>query len=136
MGEVRPHPIFFEYKKVILKRKKDHSQETANLLILVPKHQLKWQENSDGKVELLKPKFSNERVQHIFSKLMKQTHFKIKLDGLGSTVWKLIDGKKTVEEIGIELQRQFSDEVEPVYERLGQFIGQLHRSKFISIHNL
>ena len=118
------------------KRKKEQAEDSINLLTLVPIRQLEWQENSEGNVELLKPKFSVERVQKMFSKMMKQDHFKVKLDKVGSAVWKLIDGKKTVKEIGVELQNQFGADIEPVYDRLGQFIGQLHRSKFISIRNL
>ena len=109
----------------MIKRKKEQTTDSINLLTLIPNRRMEWQENSDGKIELLKPKFSIDRIQKFFSKMMKQTHFKIKLDDVGSSVWKLIDGKKTVEEIGGELQQQFGADIEPVFDRLGQFIGQL-----------
>jgi hypothetical protein len=57
------------------------------------------------------------------------------LDDIGSSVWKLIDGQKTVELISKEIQAKFGVKIEPVFERLGEFIRQLHQKKFITFNN-
>ena len=61
---------------------------------------------------------------------MKQT-YRIKLDEYGSAVWKLCDGKRTVVQIGDELQKKYGKSVEPLYERLAIFIGVLKREGLI-----
>ena len=67
------------------------------------------------------------------SPFLKKDYFSVKLDELGSSVWRLCDGEHTVEEIGKELARQYGPEIEPIYERLATFLIQLFKGKFIEI---
>lgn len=107
----------------------------TNLLDLIPKKLLQSKENDDGTITLLKPKFQNKFMKKYVLPRMKKPNFKIKLDEYGSFVWKRIDGQKTVEEIGKDLKDNFSEQVEPVYERLSVFIHSLVRYKFIEFKN-
>ena len=74
-------------------------------------------------------------VKHILPRL-KSPHYKIKLDDIGSFIWGLCDGKKTVKEISGKLKEKFGDKVEPLYERLGAFFQNLEKNKFITFRNL
>ncbi|NOZ62063.1 MAG: PqqD family protein [Calditrichaeota bacterium] len=107
----------------------------VNLLDLVPKRLLQFQENEDGNVTILKPKYRNKLMQKYVLPRMKKPHFKVNLDEYGSFVWKQIDGEKTVEEIGKQLKENFSEKIDPVYERLSVFIHSLVRYKFIEFKN-
>ena len=114
------------------KRTKNRNNPPENLLTIIPKHETEWQETNEGKVSLLKPKIKNPRFLKFFSNWTKQTHYYIHLDEIGSSTWKLIDGHRTVETIGLELHKKYGADIEPVYERLAEFIRQLLRSKFVS----
>ncbi|MCK5740140.1 PqqD family protein, partial [bacterium] len=57
---------------------------------------------------------------------MKQPHFKVSLDEFGSHIWEQIDGKRTIGEIGENLQEAFGEKVEPVWNRLTKFFVQLN----------
>ena len=77
----------------------------------------------------------NDRIRRFIEKRNKAAYYRVHLDEIGSSVWKLIDGKRTVEEIAKEMHLKFGSEIEPVYDRLGEFIQQLHRQNFISFKN-
>lgn len=62
---------------------------------------------------------------------MKNPYFRIKLDEIGSAVWEMCDGEKTVREIGECLHQRFKDKIEPVYDRLAVFLQTLERNRFI-----
>lgn len=101
----------------------------ANILDLVPKKTMKWKRGD--KVSIVVPRARNIIGKHFIDALgMKQT-YRIKLDEYGSAVWKLCDGKRTVVQIGDELQKKYGKSVEPLYERLAIFIGVLKREGLI-----
>jgi len=74
-------------------------------------------------------------VKHILPRF-KSPHYKIQLDDIGSLIWSLCDGRKTVKEISRKLREKFGDKVEPLYERLGTFFQNLEKNKFITFKNL
>jgi len=97
---------------------------------------IKWSETKDGKIDLLTPKIKSEKIRRFFKKQEEPDYYKVHLDDIGSSVWKLIDGQKNVEAIAREIHSKFGTKIEPVYERLGEFIRQLHQKKFISFENM
>ena len=108
----------------------------VNLLDLIPKRLMKFEESSDGLITIFKPKFENKfMVKHISSRL-KSPDYKVNLDQFGSFVWKQCDGKNSVEQIAALLKQQFQDDVEPIYERLSLFFQSLAQYKFIEYKNL
>jgi hypothetical protein len=62
---------------------------------------------------------------------MKRPYFKIKLDDVGSYIWELCDGKKTVKDVAECLQNEFGEKVEPLYDRLALFLQSLEKNHFI-----
>ena len=106
-------------------------ERNINLLKLRPVRSIGWKEENEL-VVLLKPKFKHPFFKKLFLPRMKNPFFKIKLDSVGSFTWKLCDGSLTVEKIAKSMKHKFGDDVEPLYERLAQFLQNLEKNKFIS----
>lgn len=105
----------------------------VNLLDLTPVRQLESEDGPDGRVTLLKPRFTNRLLVRYFQPRFTRPHFRVNLDQFGSHVWNRIDGSSTVREIGVSLREAFGEEVEPVYQRLGLFCRQLAANRFIRL---
>ena len=54
---------------------------------------------------------------------------------MGSFIWSLIDGEKTVYDIGEAVKEHFGDECEPLYERLVKYFEILSGYGFINWKN-
>ena len=118
-----------------MKKRKVENPE-VNLLELIPDQNIQSEKTDDGFYVLLKPKYSHPWfVKNVLPRL-KNPYFKIKLDDIGSFIWTLCDGQKTVEEIGRKMKEKFGDRVEPLYERLGTYFQNLEKNKFITFKNL
>jgi hypothetical protein len=114
-------------------RKTSTPPEEVNLLELVPSRTMKWESDEKGLVILLKPKFQSRLLLRHLIPRMKNPYFKIKLDKIGSHFWAQCDGRRTIREIA-ELQKQkFGEEVEPLYERISQFLQTLQKNRFITL---
>ena len=66
---------------------------------------------------------------------LKQPDFKVNLDEIGSFAWQRMDGKRTVSQIANLMKTEFGDRVEPVNERLIQFITSLSKHGFIRLYH-
>jgi len=106
-------------------------KHNINLLKLIPVRSTDWKEENEL-VVLLKPKFKHPFLKKFFLPRMKNPFFNIKLDSVGSYTWKLCIGSSTVEEIAKSMKHKFGDDVEPLYERLAQFLQNLEKNNFIS----
>lgn len=117
-------------------RMKITGRKKENYLDYVPRHNtlFPWKEAENGTVEIRMRNLglTNRIAQKFFKKPAVST---ISLDELGSFIWKEIDGKKTIYEIGILLKQRFGDRAEPLYERLSGFTKTLHNQKFIVYEN-
>lgn len=107
----------------------------SNFLNLIPEKNCQWASDQEGKVYLLVPRFKNPWMKKIALKLGKTELVKIFLDEIGSRSWQLIDGRRTVRDIGVLLEKELGETVKPVYERLIEFISILFRNKFILYKN-
>lgn len=92
-----------------------------------------WAVDQSGTVVLFLPRRGLlHRITRAFTggpELMR-----VRLDSEGSFAWQLIDGKKSVGEIGILLEKEFGARVMPLYERLGIFLTVLKNNRFITIN--
>lgn len=112
--------------------KKQKGKETGlNMYNVIPRPIVKSETSKNGLVVLLKPKYKNQfLVKHLIPN-MKHPFYKINLDNIGSAVWNKIDGLKNAVEIAEELEKELGEQIQPAYERLGIFLSQLKRGKFI-----
>lgn len=72
----------------------------------------------------------------VFNRLLQRIAKKpkvsyIHLDENGSFVWKQIDGKRDIIEIGEKVEEHFGDASHPVYERLVKYFSMLQNAGFI-----
>ena len=70
----------------------------------------------------------NRIAQKLFKK-PKFTH--IHLDEIGSFVWPMIDGEKSIADMGEPMEQHFGDKAKPTYERLAKFFQILDSYRFI-----
>ena len=71
-------------------------------------------------------------LNRVFQKLLKKPKISyIHLDEMGSFIWPLIDGEKTVSEIGKAVEQRFGDKASPLYERLVKYFQILESYNFI-----
>lgn len=106
-----------------------------NFLDLIPEKNCRWEQAEKGNVNLLVPRFKNRWMKKIALRLGKSELVKINFDEIGSRTWLLIDGNRKVEEIGKHLEEELKEKVQPVYQRLSEFLSILARNKFIYFKN-
>jgi hypothetical protein len=114
-------------------RRTNPDEPPRNLLDLKPARRLEWEEVDDDRVALLVPRFTHPFwVKHLLPRL-KSPHIRVKLDPIGSHLWRQCDGERTVEQIGALMQEKFGEKIEPLYERLGRFIARLAHEKWLEV---
>lgn len=92
----------------------------------------KWLDKEDGVVQIIINRDS------LFERIVRKLFFtpenyKVDLDKIGSFIWLQIDGQNNLYQIGELLKSEFGDDIEPLYERLIQYIKILKNNKFIKI---
>ena len=111
------------------------NKQAENYLDLKPQKsdKISWSQQ-DGKVTL---EIENKGFwNRVFQKLLKKPKISyIHLDELGSFVWPLIDGEKTVLEIGKAVEAEFGEKANPLYERLIKYFEILKSYHFVYFSN-
>ena len=70
----------------------------------------------------------------IAQKLLKKPETtQIHLDEMGSFIWPLIDGKRSILDISVLVHEEFGEKAEPLYNRLVQYIRNLEAYEFIKL---
>ena len=98
-----------------------------------PRRALEWREAEDGRCVLLRPKFGGGRFGRWLAARVGDPHYRIRLDEVGSFVWKACDGETPVARIAAGLRGQFGAGVEPAEARLEQFVEQMTRSRILTL---
>jgi len=109
----------------------NRDQEEINLLGLIPLKNIDWERQPDGLICLLKPKLQISFLKKNVLPHLKNPHYRINLDKIGSYFWENCDGVRNVKEIAECMKIKFGDEVEPLYERITLFLQNLEKNKFI-----
>ncbi|MBQ4612545.1 MAG: PqqD family protein [Clostridia bacterium] len=91
---------------------------------------LVWTSDAEGAVtlEVENTGWANRIAQKLFGR--PKVSF-IHLDKIGSFVWPLLDGEKTITELGKLVEEHFGEEAHPLYERLAQYFRILDSYHFI-----
>lgn len=90
-----------------------------------------WRADENGIVtlEIENKGIFNKIAQKIFKK--PEVSY-IHLDELGSFVWQITDGKKSIIDIGKEVEEHFRDAANPLYERLAEYFRILNSYGFVN----
>ncbi len=110
-------------------------RKNINFLKLIPERNVEFEEEENGKITLILEKTKNPLIKAIINFFNRSQFFRIHLDEKGSFIWKLMDGKRDMEEIIEKIVERFGDE-ESITNRLKVFFLQLERSKFIKYKNI
>ncbi|MBE6681965.1 MAG: PqqD family protein [Ruminococcaceae bacterium] len=111
-------------------------KQKENYLEKIPvrKEKFRFTESDDGliTIEIDNKGFFNRLLQ-LIAKKPKVSY--IHLDENGSFVWKQIDGRRDIIEIGKLVEEHFGEKANPVYERLVKYFAMLQNAGFIEFKN-
>ncbi len=102
-----------------------------NILDIIPNKAfgIEWITSEEKVILVVKNK---GLINYILQKTLKKPKKSyIHLDNIGSVVWKKIDGKNTIYDIGAEIKNVFGESVTPLYERLTEYIMLLKKCNFV-----
>jgi hypothetical protein len=108
-------------------------KDPQNLYELTPRRRRDFEERDDGTVDVLVPRYGGGRVGRLLRSVLNNKPVRVQLDDIGTKVWRLCDGRRTVLDIGTELQDAYGERIEPLYDRLGQFLEQMRKSGLIDL---
>ncbi len=93
-----------------------------------------WSVDNEGKITL---QIANRGVfNRIAQKLLKKPKTSyVHLDEFGSFIWPMLDGKKTITELGEAVEEAFGKAAHPLYERLATYINILDSYGFVCWEN-
>ena len=94
---------------------------------------IRWKSDNEGIItlEIDNTGFFNRLSQKLFKR--PPVSF-VHLDELGSFVWPVMDGKKTITEIGVLVEEAFGEKAHPLYERLAKYFQILESYRFIEFN--
>ena len=110
-------------------------RQSRNLLELTPVQQAPWETSEQGGVVVLVPKFQNELVSRWIMPRLRHPYMRVKLDTLGSFVWKQCDGRTSVATIAERMKSEFGDSTEGVHNRICTFLIMLEKSELVHLFN-
>lgn len=107
--------------------------QRENQLELVPLLKDNWQ-RAEGVVAIRAPRFKSKLGRRLSRLIGVNPDFFVRIrDPLALAIFELIDGKRTVGEIGTIWAKRFPDEQQPV-ERLVDFLGIFERNRWLEYH--
>ncbi len=108
-------------------------KQKENYLEHIPKRveTLVWSEDETGVVTL---QIENRGLfNRLFQFLLKKPKVSfIHLDEMGSFLWKRLDGKKRIMDLGEDFEAAFGEKAHPLYERLARYMQILESYGFIT----
>jgi hypothetical protein len=108
-------------------------KETKNILDMVPHRIYEWEEDEKKGIVIVKmPRFRSRLGKKFCSAIKKDQTYNVKLDEKNSFIWKLCDGKRSVREISESVLDKYGDDVEPVYQRVGELFHIMESNRLIT----
>lgn len=102
-----------------------------NLLDYVPIRCVDCECADDGRWTLLRPKFVRGFLARWVQPRLATPFYRVHLDEIGSCVWNLVNGARTVGEIAGEVDRRFGPRCNPAHERVALFLRELEKGSMI-----
>ena len=108
------------------------SEEKPNLLACRPVRQVDSEEE-DGQVVVLRPRFLRGPFAWWLQPRLKRPHFRVKLDAMGSFIWRRMDGETTVQQLAEAMEQEFGGDAAKAVERIEMFLGELARGEMVGM---
>ncbi|WP_042271202.1 PqqD family peptide modification chaperone [[Clostridium] dakarense] len=101
------------------------SNDDVLSLVFKKNEDIEYELNGENIVTILEKQ--DHKIQRFFRKLKLKIpkYKKIELDKYGSYIFLQIDGKKTVKELGEDLELKYGEKAYPLYERLLLFLNHI-----------
>jgi len=99
-----------------------------------PSRRFDWRQDGDGRCVVLRPKLGEGRVGRWFAARLGDPCYRIRLDEVGTFVWKACDGQTSLTVIAERMRDEFGGRVEPAEERLGLFVRKLLKGRMIAVN--
>lgn len=109
-------------------------KKSINLLELMPIQRVPWEQAENGMVVVLVPKFRNALVVRWIVPHLRYPNVRVKLDAMGSFVWKFCDGKTTVASIADRMTAEFGDSATAAHDRIRTFLLTLEKSDLVNLY--
>ncbi len=109
------------------------NSENLDLMDRVPVPLVEWETGPEDGVILCIPKFRQRHLAKWFLPLLAKPALRVHLDRNGSTVWKLMDGSNSVEEICHRVCNEYGGDEADWANRVIRFILRLEKERFISL---
>lgn len=94
---------------------------------------LRWKLDEGGSVIIFRPRFGSGRAGRWLQDRLGIGDARIRLDEIGTIVWKRCDGETPARLIAEELRREFGQKIEPAEHRLRDFIMKMCRARMVKI---
>ena len=107
-----------------------------NYLEKIPKRTsgIEWSKDENGLVVLhIENKGAFNKIAQKLFKKPKISY--VHLDETGSFIWPLIDGEKNLIELGKEVEANFGEKANPLYERIAKYFQILDSYHFVEWKN-
>ena len=98
-----------------------------------PRRRLDWRDVDDGRCVVLRPRLGESRAGRWLAVRLGNPCYRIRLDDVGTFIWKACDGETSLATISGRLRDAFGDRVEPAEERLTRFVRAMLRSRMIEL---
>ncbi len=98
-----------------------------------PRRRLDWRQLESGNCVVLRPRFGPGRIGRWLAEKLGDPCYRIRLDDVGTFIWRACDGDTSLTEIAGRLRAEFGGRVEPAEERLARFVHSMLRSRMIDV---
>lgn len=101
---------------------------------IIAKRNVEWEDGPEGQAVLLVPRFRSGPLAKWLQPRLKRPHIRVKLDQVGSFVWKRLDGTAHFTSVIEDMRSAFGEKIEPAEERLIKFFSILNKDKFVELY--
>lgn len=114
-----------------MRRRRHDRLANVNLLHVTPVRVAEWEEQEDGRVVVHRPEPRTSGLRYLVDRLLfEMSTRRIRLDPVGSTAWRALDGARSVADVAALLRAEFGEDVEPVEQRVSKLV-QMLRSQLL-----
>lgn len=106
----------------------------SEMLTRIPVRTVGWEEGEEGRVVLLRPKFTSRRLAWL-QKRLSRPYFRVRLDERGTFIWLALDGVRSAGEVCQAVREHFGEAAEPVEERTLAFLHHLASGGFATLES-